>query len=71
MKQKNRPYDKSHGFHTNQEGLHDIQHDEVSSPPVTREGYNTQHGNDGLDKDRTDRKGTGSKMPPREQSSRH
>ncbi len=33
---KKRPYDKSHGFHANQEGLRDIQHDDVSSPPVER-----------------------------------
>ena len=56
---KNRPHDKSHGFHANQEGLQDIQHEDVSTPPVTGEGYNTQHGNDGLDVDRKD-EGTGS-----------
>jgi hypothetical protein len=47
MIHKHRPYDKSHGFHSNQEGLHDIQHDDVFSPPVTKEGHNPQHGNDG------------------------
>jgi hypothetical protein len=70
---KNRPYDKTHGFHTNQEGLHDIQHDDVASPPVTGEGYNTQHGDDGLDVDRTE-KGTGSSNKSQEdgkRSSRH
>jgi hypothetical protein len=56
---KNRPYDKTHGFHSNQEGLFDINHDDVSSPPVTGEGYNTQHGDDGLSVNRKDQ-GTGS-----------
>lgn len=54
---KNRPHDKSHVFHANQEGLFDIEHDDVSSPPTTGGGFNPQHGDDELDKNRQDNEG--------------